>query len=33
LDFQGDQIREGFKGRVPAGSGVGPGSSLKLKSA
>ena len=24
LDFQGDRIREGFKGRVPGGNGVGP---------
>ena len=24
LDFQGDRVREGFKGRVPAGNGVGP---------
>ena len=22
LDFQGDRVREGFKGRVPAGNGV-----------
>ena len=24
LDFQGDRVREGFMGRVPAGNGVGP---------
>ena len=24
LDFQGDRIREGFKGRVLGGNGVGP---------
>ena len=24
LDFQGDRIREGFKGRVPGGNEVGP---------
>jgi hypothetical protein len=24
LDFQGDRIREGFKGRVPGRNGVGP---------